>query len=610
MKTQIIASVLLMSSLLLPARAAFSATEGLWAGDVTLYEVSGVGRAEANVAFDLALTGIRSGDVLIGKAATGWKYNNSGGDLGSAWISPAFSDAAWSSGTGKFDFSAGQVTAYFRKGFSASSALKYSGMKVRLLKADGAIIYLNGQEILRSNLPANVSYNTFAMSEIAAAEETSYVEFELPATLLQDGGNVMAAEVHRSGAADADLKFDLELLGVLESPLSTNIINAKSGWDYIDDGSVPAADWTGISFAASGWKNASGAFGYGNPNSANGLKGQDTFLASGPSTGRYPAYYFRKTFSITDVNDYTGLNLSLRRNDGAVVYLNGTEVVRSNMPDGTITSTTPPLVRIAPDETASYLPVSIDVSHLVTGSNVIAVEVHQHNAELNDSTAAGNLTQTPATLNMHILLHVDTAGQVRLLKEVIMMKDPSDAHTVLLTDDSLIPNYSGIARRDSSSQGVRLSSVSYDFDDAERNASTNPVKNTVKCSTCTFGSTVTFNFTLGRTLATNPFLHRSNPKHDEKALDDNNNLNYIPSSSPFHEVNQIMRSMALTFSSAYPVDPRQRIAVPGASEPPGWGERITGGEFTETMTGLVKDVIQVHGYFELRKVSDRGELNK
>ena len=35
-----------------------------------------------------------------------------------------------------------------------------------------------------------------------------------------------------------------------------------------------------------------------------------------------------------------GLTLRLLRDDGAVVYLNGTEVVRSNMPTGTIAYTT------------------------------------------------------------------------------------------------------------------------------------------------------------------------------------------------------------------------------------------------------------------------------
>lgn len=596
MKNKIIAVVFVIVSGLLPARAAFSGTTGLWAGDVHLYEVSGVGRAQANVAFDLALTGLTESDSLIRKASAGWKYNNTEGDLGSAWVPAAYNDAGWPTSTGPIVFSsAGQPTAYFRMTFSVGSALKYSGMKLSLLKDDGAIIYLNGQEIYRSNLPSNISYATYAMSEISGANETAYTEISLPATLLQDGANVIAAEVHRSGASDADLRFDLELRGILNTSVSTNMINAKSTWDYIAEGTVPAAGWTGIAFNHTGWKNAPGSFGYGNANGSNGVKGQDTVLISGPSTGRYPAYYFRQEFTIPDKNAYTGLNVYLRRNDGAVVYLNGAEVVRSNMPEGTITSTTSPLVRVSAGETEQYLPFSIDASKLVNGNNVIAVEIHQHAAELTDSAiAAGNLTQTRADLTMHILLHADTTGVVRLLKEVIIMKDPTDGHTVLLTDDTLIPNFSGVAKKDGTTQGVRLSSVSYDFSGQS-----------VQCVGGMSGL-VTCNFTLGRTWPTNPFLHRYNPNHDEKSVDDTGNLNDIPSSSPFHEVNAVTRSMILTFSNRYPADPR----VTQASQPPGWGEQMTGGDFVETLTGLVKDAIGVHGYFELRKVSDRGELNQ
>ena len=72
--------------------------------------------------------------------------------------------------------------------------------------------------------------------------------------------------------------------------------------------------------------------------------------------------------------------LRLNRDDGAVVYLNGTEVFRTNMPGGAISYTTLGLQRVAaendvrPDRT-------IDPIALVEGANVLAVEIHQTNVD-------------------------------------------------------------------------------------------------------------------------------------------------------------------------------------------------------------------------------------
>src|SRR6185503_3771160 len=61
--------------------------------------------------------------------------------------------------------------------------------------------------------------------------------------------------------------------------------------------------------------------------------------------------------------------------DGAVVYLNGQEVFRYNMPGGTITSATPASSNFggAPGELG---PTSIGLANLRSGVNVIAVEAH------------------------------------------------------------------------------------------------------------------------------------------------------------------------------------------------------------------------------------------
>ncbi len=95
-----------------------------------------------------------------------------------------------------------------------------------------------------------------------------------------------------------------------------------------------------------------------------------TAVAAGPTT-----HYFRKAFTFTGALSRTTLTLQHMLDDGAVFYLNGTEVYRANMPTGTITHTT----AASGDTTSTALSSTITIpsTALVVGTNVLAVEVHQ-----------------------------------------------------------------------------------------------------------------------------------------------------------------------------------------------------------------------------------------
>ena len=103
------------------------------------------------------------------------------------------------------------------QGIHRADASIYSGLNLRLLRDDGAVVYLNGTEIWRTNMPAGpVAYDTAASAVIGGTDETTYVS--PPATLantLVDGTNVLAVEIHQSSATSTDISFDLELTGVL-----------------------------------------------------------------------------------------------------------------------------------------------------------------------------------------------------------------------------------------------------------------------------------------------------------------------------------------------------------------------------------------------------------
>ena len=98
-----------------------------------------------------------------------------------------------------------------------------------------------------------------------------------------------------------------------------------------------------------------------------------TSLAQGPTT-----HYFRKAFTFSGAKERTTLTLQHMLDDGAVFYLNGTEVLRANMPAGAVAHSTAASSNITTTSLSSTL--SIPVDALVSGANVLSVEVHQNAA--------------------------------------------------------------------------------------------------------------------------------------------------------------------------------------------------------------------------------------
>jgi hypothetical protein len=85
--------------------------------------------------------------------------------------------------------------------------------------------------------------------------------------------------------------------------------------------------------------------------------------------------YFTKQFQVTDASSVVKLTLSTRADDGVVVYVNGTEVGRANMPNGTITSGTYASSAVS-TANAQHPTFDVPTSLLVDGTNVISAETH------------------------------------------------------------------------------------------------------------------------------------------------------------------------------------------------------------------------------------------
>ena len=151
------------------------------------------------------------------------------------------------------------------------------------------------------------------------------------------------------------------------------LIAAKSEWKYDDAGVDRGTAWRQPGYDDSAWAAGAGELGYGET-------GLGTTLSWGASsTNRHLTYYFRKKVSVADPGRFTGFRLGVRRDDGAVVYVNGVEVFRTGLPaaPAEITYTTRASTDANGTNETTYFSAVLPASALVEGENTIAVELHQ-----------------------------------------------------------------------------------------------------------------------------------------------------------------------------------------------------------------------------------------
>ena len=173
-------------------------------------------------------------DVALIPFGSTWKYRDNGSNQGTAWRATAFNDAAWASGPAELGYGDGDeatvvsygssssnkyITTCFRKTFTIANAGQFFGYRIRLKRDDGAVVYANGTEVERMNMPLGTfSYTSLATAAVSDADETTAREVFLPPTQFQTGTNSIAVEIHQSAANSSDITFDLELTALDNAP--------------------------------------------------------------------------------------------------------------------------------------------------------------------------------------------------------------------------------------------------------------------------------------------------------------------------------------------------------------------------------------------------------
>lgn len=212
-------------------------------------------------------------------------------------------------------------------------------------------------------------------------------------------------------------------------------------------------------------------------------------------------------------------------------------------------------------------------------------------------TGGSTPEDTGKNFPLRVLIHVDSSGTARLLKEVIemwqegtMVPDPENpgflitdtpGRAVLLTDEDLIPHFTGVAMRDGIPVGIRLSSIAYDF----------PGEVLEMDGAVGTSGSLEATLTMDADFPTNPYKHRYHPDHnnlDEQFL------------NPVQEAYEVTRRIQFVFSGT---DPREE-------NDPEWGDSLLGGTYFEEISGLHRNSIFVGGDFRLRRVAGVPELNQ
>ena len=176
------------------------------------------------------------------------------------------------------------------------------------------------------------------------------------------------------------------------------LVRVSDGWRYFKGTNAPStrpSAWQQIAFDDSTWLTGVGGFSIGQ------VYDENTVLADMPA--RYLSVFFRKKFTVTDLQAVKWLTLRIDYDDGFLAYLNGTEVARRGLAAGAVVSFYTPAALLG-RTLGEEINLTAFTNLLRTGENVLAIELH--NASLQDASAAlvtelvANFTRGPFVQNV------------------------------------------------------------------------------------------------------------------------------------------------------------------------------------------------------------------
>ena len=189
---------------------------------VTAFDTNGNATASGPVA-----TTAKADPAILPLGAT-WRWSFPDAGAPADWAQPGFDDSTWASGPAELGFGDNDektvistapaprpLTAYFRTTVDIKDPAAFSAVLADLIRDDGAVVYVNGVEVGRDNMPAGAitpsSKAPLAITD--RTQEKTPVTLSIPASAFRAGANTIAVEIHGNDRYTGDLSFDLKLTG-------------------------------------------------------------------------------------------------------------------------------------------------------------------------------------------------------------------------------------------------------------------------------------------------------------------------------------------------------------------------------------------------------------
>ncbi|MBP5381678.1 MAG: CotH kinase family protein [Bacteroidaceae bacterium] len=252
---------------------------------------------------------------------------------------------------------------------------------------------------MRSYSPFNLSLKTAQSVQLSAnIEEARLLVNDLPVPTNKFKGQLFAPITFKA-QAPVGYKFTGWKLVEGTSNNASTLIPTESEWKYYDQGSLDGINWTASNYDDSAWDSGQAPLGY----YVGGDRYTNTFLDYGGNTNsKRPTYYFRKSITLSETPSSEDVfTLDFIIDDGYIIYVNGTEAGRYNMPSGTITYSSF-ATSYAPNNPDSGSQ-TLDASLFKRGTNVIAVEIHNNSANSTDIYWEGSLTHSSTSTEGNII---------------------------------------------------------------------------------------------------------------------------------------------------------------------------------------------------------------
>ena len=365
--------------------------------------------------------------ILVDDDAT-WAYHWSTDAVSADWTQTSYDASSWSRGTAPIGYGAADLgttlkpgtpktrplTTYARTTFTVADPTAIGGVNVAVTADDGAVVYVNGTEVVRQRMnDGAVTAGTYASASVTtpSARADRQLVF-VPASQLVAGTNTLAVETHLNYRSSSSMTIDgtVQVVAKADVPepepqpepepepapqpdpdkpitpdpdqplevLDVSGVNfgeflpTGQYWNYWNSKDAPDAAWNSTA-DLSQWKHGASPLGWGDRDAAT------PFVLA--ASERPITTYFARDVNLGTISADFELTLDVRVDDGAVIYVNGTEVKRVNMPEGAVTNNTNAKSNVSLGAAKKNLAtVSVPRDVLKDGVNRIAVEEHANYA--------------------------------------------------------------------------------------------------------------------------------------------------------------------------------------------------------------------------------------